>query len=491
MFFLGITFKDSATPFAEALVELHHEIMFYLIVIVSVVIFILVNAINISRVRETYFFLNIFSISAFFKAIFLNSFFTVFIEKFVYSSYYTRFSSWFGDKLYQTVYLISSRGNKILSYILKTIIFIKRFVLSFSNFFVYLENFFNKIFGEFKLLDKSSLLPNSLNSSLFFYKTRNSSSYLTYLFNLSSYISILSLSSEINYRNVMNNKSFFYSYFQNLSRSVNTFNSNSRVIVNKLNYSEIESIYMTNFLPNYLESSSHLWDHFETFLKNNFSKNNFLHLKSNSRLSTTFTSTYKSIYSFLNAQTFTVHNTKLEIIWTVIPTIILIFIAIPSFILLYSLDEVINPSVTLKAIGHQWYWSYEYSDYTENNSINFDSYMITENDLEFGQFRLLEVDNRVVLPINTHVRVLVTAGDVLHSWAVPSMNIKADAVPGRLNQLTLFIKRPGVYYGQCSEICGVNHAFMPIVIEAVSLWNYSNWLSSRFSEAGVDFELSN
>lgn len=117
--------------------------------------------------------------------------------------------------------------------------------------------------------------------------------------------------------------------------------------------------------------------------------------------------------------------------------------------------------------------------------------MINEGDLQFGQFRLLEVDNRVVLPVNTHIRVLITAGDVLHSWAVPSMNVKADAVPGRLNQLTLFIKRPGVYYGQCSELCGVNHAFMPIVIEAVSLWNYSNWLSTRFSEAGVDFELSN
>jgi len=123
----------------------------------------------------------------------------------------------------------------------------------------------------------------------------------------------------------------------------------------------------------------------------------------------------RSIYSFVDAQAYTAHNTKLEIVWTVIPTIVLILIAIPSFILLYSLDEVINPSITLKAIGHQWYWSYEYSDYTEENSINFDSYMINEGDLQLGQFRLLEVDNRVVLPVNTHIRVLITAGDVLHA----------------------------------------------------------------------------
>lgn len=490
MFFLSVTFKDSATPFAEALVELHHEIMFYLIVIVSVVIFILINAINISRVRETYFFSHTFSVSAFFKALFLNSIFTNFIEKFIYSPYYTKFSFWIFDKLHKTIYLLASKGTKILPYVLQTIVFIKRLGLSLSAIFTQIEVFFNKITGESKLVNKSSLLPNNSNSNLFFYKTRNSSSYLTYLFNLSSYINILALSADVNYRSIIDNNLSFYSYFQSLSKS-NFKDFSSRAIVNKLTSEEVESIYLSGSSIDYTARDSHFYSFFESFLKNYFSKNNFLITAQSRELSTLFTSNHKSIYSFLNAQTFTVHNTKLEIIWTVIPTIILIFIAIPSFILLYSLDEVINPSVTLKAIGHQWYWSYEYSDYTENNSINFDSYMITENDLEFGQFRLLEVDNRVILPVNTHVRVLVTAGDVLHSWAVPSMNIKADAVPGRLNQLTLFIKRPGVYYGQCSEICGVNHAFMPIVIEAVSLWNYSNWLSSRFSESGVDFELSN
>lgn len=175
-----------------------------------------------------------------------------------------------------------------------------------------------------------------------------------------------------------------------------------------------------------------------------------------------------------------VHGTTIEIIWTCTPAIILLIVAIPSFSLLYSMDEVIDPVMTLKVIGHQWYWSYEYSDVeTGEDSIAFDSYMIQDNDLEKGQFRLLEVDNRVVLPIKTHIRLLITATDVLHSWAVPSLGIKLDACPGRLNQTSLFIKREGVFYGQCSEICGINHGFMPIVVEAVSLDDYVNWLEIK------------
>ena len=177
------------------------------------------------------------------------------------------------------------------------------------------------------------------------------------------------------------------------------------------------------------------------------------------------------------------HSTTLEIVWTVVPAIILMVIAVPSFALLYSMDEILDPSITLKVVGHQWYWSYEYSDYNhlteENESLNFDSYMIAEEDLVLGSFRLLEVDNRVVLPVNTHVRVLVTAADVLHSWAIPSFGVKVDACPGRLNQTSLFIKRPGVFYGQCSEICGTNHGFMPIAIEVVSLEDYTAWLESK------------
>jgi len=173
------------------------------------------------------------------------------------------------------------------------------------------------------------------------------------------------------------------------------------------------------------------------------------------------------------------HGTTIEIVWTVTPSIILMVIAIPSFALLYSIDEVIDPAVTLKVIGHQWYWSYEYGDYSnlQGQNINFDSYMISDDDLQKGQIRLLEVDNRVILPVNTHVRALVTAVDVIHSWAIPSFGVKMDACPGRLNQVSLFIKREGVFYGQCSEICGVQHGFMPIVIEAVSLENYIKWIS--------------
>jgi cytochrome c oxidase subunit 2 len=167
------------------------------------------------------------------------------------------------------------------------------------------------------------------------------------------------------------------------------------------------------------------------------------------------------------------------------PSLILVFIAIPSFALLYSLDEVIDPAVTIKTIGHQWYWSYEYSDYNQSDdqTINFDSYMIPDDDLEVGQLRLLEVDNRVVVPVNTHIRMIITAADVLHSWAVPSLGVKCDAIPGRLNQVPIFIKREGIFYGQCSELCGTNHAFMPIVVEAVSLENYIAWVTSKLEEA--------
>lgn len=166
--------------------------------------------------------------------------------------------------------------------------------------------------------------------------------------------------------------------------------------------------------------------------------------------------------------------TVLEIVWTIAPSFILITIAIPSFALLYAMDEIVDPALTIKAIGHQWYWSYEYSDY--DREIGFDSFMVQEEDLKPGDLRLLEVDHRVIVPVNTHVRVLVTSADVLHSWAVPSLGVKTDAVPGRLNQTSLFIKRPGVFYGQCSEICGVNHAFMPIVIEAVDLASYIRYI---------------
>lgn len=178
------------------------------------------------------------------------------------------------------------------------------------------------------------------------------------------------------------------------------------------------------------------------------------------------------------------HGTLIEMVWTITPAIILLIIAIPSFSLLYAMDEVISPAITIKTLGHQWYWSYEYSDYIneDNESIAYDSYMIPEEDLELGQLRLLEVDNRMVIPVNTHIRLIVTAADVLHSWAVPSLGIKCDAIPGRLNQTSLFIKREGIYYGQCSEICGINHGFMPIVVEAVSLSDYVSWISNKLNE---------
>ncbi len=180
------------------------------------------------------------------------------------------------------------------------------------------------------------------------------------------------------------------------------------------------------------------------------------------------------------AHKFFIHGSLLEIIWTIAPAVILLTIAFPSFKLLYLIDEVIDPAVTIKVIGHQWYWSYEYSDYVDHKgeTINFDSYMIREEDLAVGQLRQLEVDNKLVVPVNTHVRLIITAADVLHAWAVPSLGVKLDAVPGRLNQTSLLASREGLFYGQCSEICGFGHQSMPILVEAVSLPKYCAHIDS-------------
>lgn len=170
--------------------------------------------------------------------------------------------------------------------------------------------------------------------------------------------------------------------------------------------------------------------------------------------------------------TSTMDAQEVETIWTILPAIILILIALPSLRILYIIDEINNPSVTIKTLGHQWYWSYEYTDYED---LTFDSYMIPTNELNPGQLRLLEVDNRVVLPAELTIRILISSEDVLHSWAVPSLGLKTDAIPGRLNQTTLLSTRPGIYYGQCSEICGSNHSFIPIVLEIVPLKHFEKW----------------
>nr|YP_009707717.1 cytochrome c oxidase subunit II [Palaemon sinensis]QES95224.1 cytochrome c oxidase subunit 2 [Palaemon sinensis] len=184
---------------------------------------------------------------------------------------------------------------------------------------------------------------------------------------------------------------------------------------------------------------------------------------------------------FFNSLTnrFLLEHQTIETAWTILPAIILIFIALPSLRLLYLLDEVNNPSVTLKVIGHQWYWSYEYSDFAQ---VEFDSYMVPESNMTKASFRLLDVDNRTVLPMNTQVRVLITAADVIHSWTVPALGVKVDAIPGRLNQLSFQMNRPGLFYGQCSEICGANHSFMPIVVESTSVKSFLNWISSHSEE---------
>lgn len=173
---------------------------------------------------------------------------------------------------------------------------------------------------------------------------------------------------------------------------------------------------------------------------------------------------------------FLLESQTIEIIWTIIPGIILVFIALPSLRILYLLDETISPSLTLKTIGHQWYWSYEYSDFI---NVEFDSYIIPSSDNDTNHFRLLEVNNRVVLPFNTQTRILVTAADVLHSWAIPSLGVKIDANPGRINQTTFLINYPGLFYGQCSEICGSVHSFIPIVLEGTTKNRFINWLNKN------------
>lgn len=171
----------------------------------------------------------------------------------------------------------------------------------------------------------------------------------------------------------------------------------------------------------------------------------------------------------------TSHNTMVEILWTVLPVVILVVIAIPSFKLLYFEDKAPNAQMTLKVTGHQWYWSYEYPD---NGDIQFDSYMIPESDLKPGQMRLLEVDNRVVLPVQTDVRILVNGTDVMHSFFISSLGVQIYAVPGRVNETWVNIDRPGVYYGECNQICGTNHAFMPIAIQAMSKEDFDKWLET-------------
>jgi len=175
------------------------------------------------------------------------------------------------------------------------------------------------------------------------------------------------------------------------------------------------------------------------------------------------------------------HNVLIEVLWTVLPVVILIVIAIPSFQMLYFLDKTEDPDMTLKITGYQWYWGYEYPD---NEGINFLSYMVpdAEIDKSKGQQRLLSTDTKVVLPIDTNIAIQTTAADVLHSWAVPALGVKIDAVPGRLNETWVRITKPGIYYGQCSELCGKDHSYMPIEIEAVSKEEFETWITKAKEE---------
>lgn len=167
------------------------------------------------------------------------------------------------------------------------------------------------------------------------------------------------------------------------------------------------------------------------------------------------------------------HGTIIELIWTISPALVLIAIAFPSFKLLYLMDEVVDPALTVKICGNQWYWTYTYSDFAKN--IQYDSYPLSTED-KFGALRLLEVDEDLIVPVDTHTRFIVTSADVIHDFAVPSLGLKIDAVPGRLNQVSIFPQRTGSFYGQCSELCGVLHAAMPICVKAVPVERFITWI---------------
>nr|ASU53069.1 cytochrome oxidase subunit II [Chaitophorus indicus]ASU53353.1 cytochrome oxidase subunit II [Chaitophorus indicus]ASU53398.1 cytochrome oxidase subunit II [Chaitophorus indicus]ASU53399.1 cytochrome oxidase subunit II [Chaitophorus indicus]ASU53400.1 cytochrome oxidase subunit II [Chaitophorus indicus] len=188
-----------------------------------------------------------------------------------------------------------------------------------------------------------------------------------------------------------------------------------------------------------------------------------------------FTITYMMIFiiknKYINIKIS--ENQMIEFIWTILPPIILIFIAMPSLHLLYLMDEIKSPIMTIKIFGHQWFWSYEYSDFF---NIEFESYMINSSEKE--NFRLIEVDNKTILPYKFNIRLLISSEDVIHSWTIPSLAIKIDAIPGRMNQINMFMNRPGMYFGQCSEICGINHSFMPIQIESINLNKFILWIKN-------------
>lgn len=186
-----------------------------------------------------------------------------------------------------------------------------------------------------------------------------------------------------------------------------------------------------------------------------------------------------ALYSLIRSRLlsrFILEAQTIELVWTIVPAIVLLFLAFPSLYLLYSIDELLRPSITFKVIGHQWYWSYEYSDVID---LAFDSYIRPENSLRTGEYRLLEVDHRLVLPIGLNIRAVITAADVIHAWTIPRLGVKIDAVPGRLNQIGFFGIRSGIYYGQCSEICGANHSFIPICLEFVPFKVFSDWLKAN------------
>lgn len=297
----------------------------------------------------------------------------------------------------------------------------------------------------------------------------------------------------INRINLVNLYLNFFKYYDVLGRSILILNYGSLKVVFLLSLLQ-ESIYTIKRHFNYEENSYKNKLSFKLYYFNKpiFLSSVFyykflarsldrqqLHYNHNLKYTQTLYMNYLKFNSFK-------HSGLFEAVWAIFPTIIIVSILIPSLVLLYSFEDILNPKITIKAIGNQWYWTYEFDNWIPYKgdslekqkyiSYSFNSNIVLENDLNFGSKRLLEVDNRLVLPTNITIRLLVGSTDVLHSYAVPELGFKVDAVPGRLNQILLYISRPGVYYGQCSELCGINHGFMPIVIHAITPNNFTSYL---------------
>lgn len=459
MFF---SFQTPTSEYAQALVDFHHYAFFYFILVTIFVVWMIKFSLSFV-IEET----NL----TFFSDNKTSNFF--FIEENLWFKKNGEISYLFRSICFSLVYFGLKILNKVEIFTKQLPIFL--FIIQIST------QFLIKYFNEFILLTKQlhSTSAAFIYTSLQYFEWNNvlKQSFINPTFNL----------------NILTNKGFM-----NLSKNTLLYNSNLLVKLSFIPTYFISSV-KTGVTPTRVSSWTWCGEYQDLFIFFNgfgdnypFNLDEYAGLAFDENLYMPQAFDFSNFYSidlwknpFLFFQNVR-HRIVLEWVWTFIPTIILVILVIPSLYLLYSYDKpyVTAPYLTFKAVGHQWYWSYEYCDFNPNHegNLNFDSYMLHEDDLTLGQLRLLEVDRRVILPAGVCIRMLTTSADVLHSWAIPAFGVKMDSVPGRLNQFWLVLNKPGIFYGQCSEICGVNHGFMPIAVEVVYLDQYLEFILSKMSE---------